>query len=486
MTDLVINTGTADIQLTVDTVTQQVTLELAEQPGYILYVNTGVPGGVTADGVQSLSNKTLLDPKLDDAILDAAGAVLLQSSATASAVNYVSVSNAATGSGPTLSAAGTDTNIDLNLAGKGSGSVKIGTYVVLTTNTGVTPSGAQTLNDKTLASAKITTGLFDSNGNELIKITATASAVNEITVANAATGSGPTISATGGDTNIDLNLAGKGSGGVKVGTYEVLTTNTGVTPAGTQTLTNKTLTSPKVGTAVLDTNGNELISVTATASAVNEITVANAATGSGPTLSATGGDTNIDLNLAAKGTGAVKIGGSVIQTAGKQTAWVPALAMTPRTTNGAARGSVETTTNKVMISTLDFDAAVVEYAQFSAKMPKGWNEGTVSAVFEWSHAATTTNFGVAWSLAAVAISDGDAIDAARGTAQTATDTGGTTDTKYSTSETSAVTIAGTPAVGDWVVFEVARQVANAGDTLAIDGRLHGLWLLYTTDATNDA
>lgn len=79
-----------------------------------------------------------------------------------------------------------------------------------------------------------------------------------------------------------------------------------VTLTDTQTLTNKTLTSPKVGTAINDTNGNELIKVTATASAVNELTLANAATGGSPTLSATGGDSNIDITLTAKGTGRVK------------------------------------------------------------------------------------------------------------------------------------------------------------------------------------
>lgn len=75
----------------------------------------------------------------------------------------------------------------------------------------------------------------------------------------------------------------------------------------TQTLTGKTLTSPKIGTGINDTNGNELILLTATASAVNEITVANAATGNAPKISATGGDTNVDLELAGKGTGKVKI-----------------------------------------------------------------------------------------------------------------------------------------------------------------------------------
>ena len=80
-----------------------------------------------------------------------------------------------------------------------------------------------------------------------------------------------------------------------------------VDTAGIQTLTNKTLTSPKVGTAIADTSGNELLKVTATGSAVNELTLANAAASGNPTLSATGGDTNVGIDLTPKGLGAVKL-----------------------------------------------------------------------------------------------------------------------------------------------------------------------------------
>jgi len=52
----------------------------------------------------------------------------------------------------------------------------------------------------------------DENDNEQIKFATTASAVNEITATNAATGNAPSISATGGDTNVDLNLTPKGIG----------------------------------------------------------------------------------------------------------------------------------------------------------------------------------------------------------------------------------------------------------------------------------
>ena len=84
------------------------------------------------------------------------------------------------------------------------------------------------------------------------------------------------------------------------------------TIGGTQTFTNKTLTSPilntaKIGTSLNDVNGNELIKVTATGSAVNEITIANGASTTGPTLSATGSGANLNIIMTPKGTGSVEL-----------------------------------------------------------------------------------------------------------------------------------------------------------------------------------
>ena len=103
-----------------------------------------------------------------------------------------------------------------------------------------------------------------------------------------------------------------------------------VTLTGTQTLTNKTLTSPAIGTSILDTNSNELFKLTATSSAVNELTYANAATGNKPTFTASGGDTNIGVSIQPKGSGTVTIdaltfpaadgsSGQVLQTDGSGT-----------------------------------------------------------------------------------------------------------------------------------------------------------------------
>lgn len=170
---------------------------------------------------------------------------------------------------------------------------------------------------------------------------------------------------------------------------------------------------------------------------------------------------------------------------GKNTIWVPARAMTPRTTNGAATGTVETSTNFVMIPTLDFDTTTQEFAQFAIQMPKGWDEGTLIFQVVWSHAATTTNFGVAWQLAAVAFADDDALDTAFGTAVIVTDTGGTTNDVYITAASSALTVAGSPGNEEYVVFQVARVPANGSDTMAIDARLHGIKIHYTISSLTD-
>lgn len=57
------------------------------------------------------------------------------------------------------------------------------------------------------------------------------------------------------------------------------------------------IASPYIG----DSSNNELLSFTTTASAVNQINIANSATGAYPTISAVGNDTNIGIILAPKG-----------------------------------------------------------------------------------------------------------------------------------------------------------------------------------------
>jgi len=259
-----------------------------------------------------------------------------------------------------------------------------------------------------------------------------------------------------------------------------------VTLAGTQTLTNKTLTSPKIGTSILDTNGLELALLTATGSAVNEFTIANAASGAGPILSSTGDETNVDININPKGSGTLKSGTAAVKVAGTETIFIPAQAMFGTTTNGADAQAVETTATRPELKVLDFDASTAEYAQFSIAMPKSWNLGTVTYQVFWSPSNTNTDNCI-FGLQGVSCTEGDTADVVFGTAQEVTDAGiGTVEDVQMTSASSAMTIAGSPADDDYTFFQLYRDAADGSDTFTGDARVMGIKLFYTTDAANDA
>jgi hypothetical protein len=114
-------------------------------------------------------------------------------------------------------------------------------------------------------------------------------------------------------------------------------------------------------------------------------------------------------------------------------------------------------------------------------MPKGWNESTVTFQPVWTAASGSGT--VIWELRAVALSDDDAIDTAFGTGQTSTDTLLTALDVHIGPESAAITIAGSPAEGDLVVFQVRRDVS---DTLGVDAKLIAIRLFVTTNAANDA
>lgn len=96
-----------------------------------------------------------------------------------------------------------------------------------------TTLGAGTLDNVVEDTTPQLGGQLDVNGNaigdgtnELLTFTEDASAVNHVNIENEATGSPPIISAAGDDTNIGLNITGKGTGNVKIGNYEFDTDQT--------------------------------------------------------------------------------------------------------------------------------------------------------------------------------------------------------------------------------------------------------------------
>lgn len=65
-------------------------------------------------------------------------------------------------------------------------------------------------------------GILDSSANEQILFTVAGSAVNYLNITNAATGAGPAIAATGSDSNVDLDLDGKGQASIRIGANSAL------------------------------------------------------------------------------------------------------------------------------------------------------------------------------------------------------------------------------------------------------------------------
>lgn len=171
---------------------------------------------------------------------------------------------------------------------------------------------------------------------------------------------------------------------------------------------------------------------------------------------------------------------------GKHTIYLPAGTLKSATTDGATAGSIETTTNKVNYTTFDFpDGAAKKYVHFNIGMPKGWNLGTFIFKFRWTANSTSTN-PVVWGVQGAAISDGDDLDVAWGTAQTVAQANKSTAYKKSTtSATAALTVAGTPASEDMVVFRVFRDPTDGSDTLAATASLLGVTVTYTTSAATD-
>jgi hypothetical protein len=131
------------------------------------------------------------------------------------------------------------------------------------------------------------------------------------------------------------------------------------------------------------------------------------------------------------------------------------------------------------IATLDYDPNLVRVCHALLPMPRQWDRQTVYAQIVWSHPSASTSFGVVWSLAAVAMGDGESLGASYGTAVNITDTGGATDTLYITDFTAPITVAGAPDVGDAVFLRVSRAATDAADTLGVDARLHEVRLYYT-------
>lgn len=198
----------------------------------------------------------------------------------------------------------------------------------------------------------------------------------------------------------------------------------------------------------------------------------------------TGGD-NLDVVITPAGTGAVKTGTAEVIDTHYDTIFIPASAMTPTATNGAVGSTAEYATNDINMDYLLFDGATEQYAEFQFPMPENWDRSTIKAKFFWSSdSGSTANDTVEWEIAGGALSNDDAIDAALGTAQVISDAllaDNGTDLQVS-GATPALTVGGTPALGDLVHFKVSRNVGGTDD-MTENARLFGVWIQYKANTS---
>ena len=128
-------------------------------------------------------------------------------------------------------------------------------------------------------------------------------------------GSGGSVTWASGDTGTKIVYATANDG---TNPDIIDATSAFVTASSTTTLTNKTLTAPKFadGGFIADANGAEALVFGAASTAVNELKITNAATGAGPNLSSistSGTDSNIDINITPAGTGNINLSGDTVR-----------------------------------------------------------------------------------------------------------------------------------------------------------------------------
>ena len=272
---------------------------------------------------------------------------------TASAVNYVQITGGTAGSGPVISAQGTDTNINLTLNVKNSAGVIInanqrdntpfggsanivalGTAQAQVTSLSFKPTFVGSADNGPRRIGEISVGFTSNWGSEYMNLgvgginandgnfipktvlqltnpnSAVATpAVNYFGMRGSTTGVAPVLSVAGTDTNIDLILTPKGTGVVKTtsGLYLSEAGGSGgrlqITSASSGGVINQADNSP----LTFKVNTVNALELPMSASAVNYAQLYNSATGNAIWLRTNGTDTNVSLALQSKGTGAINL-----------------------------------------------------------------------------------------------------------------------------------------------------------------------------------
>jgi hypothetical protein len=451
--------------------------------GQMQYNNAGAFGGTAQAVVAAGGYVKLTDPMIVNNIRDPDGwSVFNVAGAGGSPTNGFTVGNANPGSSPFFSVTGSDVNIDLGMYPKGTGALRV--------QTGRIKSPAVDF-------------VISQTGGSL--------AVTQLVGASTATLNGVMVEELGLD-SVDFGwkpLTGP-QANVKLEHRTAQLMSSSSNPLGefqlvwdvaSSALKNWVfgqVQSAYSGTLLFGTQGaanqvpqNRDVGIARNAAGVLEINNGTAGTYRDlklRTLTLAGG-TTINISAPASASGLfLKDDGTwaaATRTGVRRTVYVNAGAMIPRATNGAAIGTTELGTNKIMFDSLDFDSgATEEAAGFWVTLPVVWDAtNALTAKFHWTAASGTGT--VKWDIVGRCYNDNDDIDQAFGTEATSgADTFLAANKMHVTATTGAFNPIGTVIGSRPIYFQVARDVAT--DTLNADARLLGVTIEYTESATEPA
>lgn len=287
-----------------------------------------------------------------------------------------------------------------------------------------------------------------------------------------------------------LKIAGTTSGAVTLDATAI---------AGTGVLTLPNATDTLVGKATADILTNKTFDANGTGNALSNVENADiaaaasidfsklAALTSGNILAGSAGNVATSVTMSGDATiiasGALSLAASV-NAKGIQDIFIPASAMWARTTTGAGGlTKVESATSLTNYHVWEFDTATAEFVQFSWVAPRNYNNSTVKATFWWTAAVGTAAQTINWTIAGVALRNDDPFTTAFGSAITTTDDLIALNDVHISSQSTAVTIAGTLQDSNFIQFQVGRDVA---DNLSGDVRLLGVVIEFTIDSAVSA
>jgi hypothetical protein len=163
---------------------------------------------------------------------------------------------------------------------------------------------------------------------------------------------------------------------------------------------------------------------------------------------------------------------------GAQDLFITGPAMWPKYTSGCQFAGPFEIGGTATFMSLDFDQTTGESAQFQVSLPRNWNNGTMTFTVYWT--ATSGSGTVQWDISGVSFANDDALSTALGTIVEVDDTLIATSDLHISPTSTAVTLSGTPADGDLLLINIARDPSE--DTLSADAKLLGVRVTLTLDA----